>query len=179
MNPAAARQVQASMHNVLRVAVRPLLAAQQAALDWPQAVGAQPVAADTVCRAVPALLTARGLVDALPPELRRQLSAGAGLERCCRWLQLLLSPAQPPMEKHGGSVIVNTRASSSGQTAISAEDAASGMCNLALLTLTAVPLTVSTEMNHLLPRAALHCPSSLANLPSSADRRALLGGIRV
>lgn len=144
--PAAAKQVQASMHSVLRVAMRPLLAAQRAALDTTEPMGVHLLAADTVCRAVPALLTAPGLVDALPPELRRQLCASAGLDRCCRWLQLLLSSAQQPVESpgmRGGEATLSSRASGSSGTALTAEDAASGMRNLALLTLPDAPFTVS------------------------------------
>ena len=144
-NPAAAKQMQASMHNVLRAAIRPLLAAQQAALDSPEPAGIRPRAADTVCRAVPALLTAPGLLDALPPEVGRQLSAGAGLDSCCRWLQLLAGPPQPLVAKHGGNATGVSRASDSGPTALSAEDAASGMRNLALLTLPEAPSTVSSQ----------------------------------
>lgn len=149
LSAAAVKQVQASLHNVLRVALRPLLAAQHAPADSPTIGGVHPLAAGTVCRAVPELLTAPGLVGALPLDLRRQLSASSGLDQCCRWMQLLLSPAQPPpleplRASHGNNAAANGVASIGDQSAINGADAASGMRNLAMLTLPEVSSLVRT-----------------------------------
>ena len=159
---ATLKQVQASMHNVLRVALRPLLSAQHKPLGSPVLADNPPCAA-TVCRAVPALLTAPGLIAALPPELRRQLSASSGLDQCCRWLQLLLSPAQPPAvesrrDSRGSTATQRGVASIGEQPAVTAADAANGMLNLAMLTL---PEASSMVRTHGLIRPHSDYPTAL------------------
>ena len=144
---AMAQQVRAAMHNVLRVALRPLLAAQLAPEDSPQAADVGPLAADRVCWAVPALLSAPGLTAALPPELRRQLSSSRGLDQCCRWLLLLpdasgreaISPASAVRDSpatRNGAVPADVR------PPVAATGEHSAMRNLAMLTLTEGPSTV-------------------------------------
>ena len=139
VSTATVKQVQAATHNVLRVALRPLLAAQLAPVATAALAGAKPLVAGTVSRAVLALLTAPGLVIALPPELKRQLSGSSGLDRCCRSMDFLLSPAQPPTDTLSALSLSSGHKANAArvraQLEFTSTDAASGMRNLAMLTL--------------------------------------------
>ena len=145
---ATAQQVRAAMHNMLRVALRPLLAAQHAPSDSPPQARDSAPAAASVCTAVPALLLAPGFAAALPPEVRRQLSSGRGLERCCRWLLLLSRPPAERQASSPASTVLSTCATMSGmmlsadQPPMTAASAQSAMRNLSTLSLQDGPSTV-------------------------------------
>ncbi len=146
---ATVQQVRAAMHNVLRVALRPLVMAQLASLESPEAANDSPVAADRVCWAVPALLSAQGFTAALPPDLRRQLSSSRGLDQCCRWV-LLLPDAAARQAISPASTVCDSRAMRTSVVpagvlppgAVTGEQSA--MHNLAMLTLPEGPSTVGT-----------------------------------
>lgn len=91
----ALTMVQGPTHNVLRLALRPLLGGAPA--DSTAAANGAP-AADSALEwgRASRVLTVAHLTDALPVDVRDRLAAAEGLHQCCTALQQLPAPERAP-----------------------------------------------------------------------------------
>lgn len=105
MPPDPLARVQGPTHNVLRLALRPLLGGSSTGIDAQKApegiIGSAAAGSAFEMGGAVRVLTAAHLTDALPTEVRERLASAEGLRLCCIALQQLPAPGGVPPVRRG------------------------------------------------------------------------------